>query len=78
MGWALSPPGPNAVHLCVDMQNLFTPRGPWPRLGWKKLYSSFARLAAHSPKRTVFTRFIPPANASEANYRSGTMSRVTG
>ena len=66
MGSSLSPPGPNAVHLCVDMQNLFTSRGPWPTPRMEKALPSVARLAAHSPERTVFTRFIPPASASGA------------
>jgi nicotinamidase-related amidase len=66
MGSSLSPPGPNAVHLCVDMQNLFAPGGPWPTPWMEKALPSVAQLAAHSPERTVFTRFIPPASASEA------------
>jgi nicotinamidase-related amidase len=33
----------------------------------EKTLPSVARLAAHAPARTLFTRFIPPANASEAN-----------
>ena len=84
MGSSLSPPGPNAVHLCVDMQNLFAPGGPWPTPWMEKALPSVAQLAAHSPERTVFTRFIPPASASEAGgmwheyYKSGRMSRETG
>ena len=66
MGSSLSPPGPNAVHLCVDMQNLFAPGGPWPTPWMEKALPSIARLTAHSPERTVFTRFIPPASASDA------------
>ena len=83
-GLVLSPPGPNAVHLCVDMQNLFAPGGPWPTPWMEKALPSVAQLAAHSPERTVFTRFIPPASASEAGgmwheyYKSGRMSRETG
>jgi nicotinamidase-related amidase len=67
MGSALTPPGPNAVHLCIDMQNLFAPGGPWPTPWMEKALPSIAQLAAHSPERTVFTRFIPPASASDAN-----------
>ena len=66
MGSSLSPPGPNAVHLCVDIQNLFAPGGPWPTPWMEKALPSVARLTAHSPERTVFTRFIPPASASGA------------
>ena len=65
MGSSLSPPGPNAVHLCIDLQNLFAPGGPWPTPWMEKALPSIARLATHSPERTVFTRFIPPASASD-------------
>lgn len=67
MGSAQTPPGPNAVHLCIDMQNLFAPGGPWATPWMEKALPNIKGLAAHAPERTVFTRFIPPANASEAN-----------
>ena len=54
------------MHLCVDMQNLFAPGGPWPTPWMEKALPSIARLTAHSPERTVFTRFIPPASVSDA------------
>jgi len=83
MGSSLSPPGPNAVHLCVDMQNLFTSRGPWPTPRMEKALPSVARLAAHSPERTVFTRFYS-ARKRLGRWRhvaritkGGTMSRAT-
>lgn len=66
MGSTLSAPGPNAVHLCVDVQNLFAPGGPWATPWMEKALTSIVRLAAHAPERTVFTRFIPPAQASDA------------
>jgi nicotinamidase-related amidase len=69
MGSTQSPPGANAVHLCVDVQNLFAPGGPWATPWMEKAFPSIVRLVAHAPKRTVFTRFIPPANASEARGR---------
>jgi nicotinamidase-related amidase len=67
MGSTQTPPGANAVHLCIDMQNLFAPGGPWATPWMEKALPHIKRVAAHSPERTVFTRFIPPANASEAN-----------
>jgi nicotinamidase-related amidase len=67
MGSAISRPGPNAIHLCVDMQNLFAPDGPWPTPWMPKVLPSIVQLAAHSPERAVFTRFIPPARASDAH-----------
>jgi len=30
MGNLKAPPGPDAVHLCLDIQLLFGPQGPWP------------------------------------------------
>jgi nicotinamidase-related amidase len=66
MGSTFSPPGPNAVHLCIDVQNLFAPGGPWATPWMEKTLPSIAKLAAHAPQRTVFTRFIPPAKASDA------------
>jgi nicotinamidase-related amidase len=84
MGSALTPPGPNAVHLCIDTQNLFAPGDPWATPWMEKALPSIKHLAAHAPERTVFTPFIPPANASEANgswrayyTRSGAPSRGT-
>jgi nicotinamidase-related amidase len=49
------------------MQNLFAPGGPWATPWMEKALPSIKRLAGHAPERTVFTRFIPPADASEAN-----------
>jgi nicotinamidase-related amidase len=66
MGSTVSPPGPNAVHLCIDVQNLFAPGGPWATPWMEKALPSIIRLVAHAPDRTVFTRFIPPAKVSEA------------
>jgi nicotinamidase-related amidase len=57
MGQLIAPVGPNAVHLCVDMQNLFAPGGLLPAI---------EQLAGHAPARTVFSRFIPPASAEAA------------
>jgi nicotinamidase-related amidase len=66
MGSLLVPPGPNAVHLCVDMQNLFAPDGPWSTPWMENSLPSVVRLTSHAPERTVFTRFIPPRSAVDA------------
>ena len=58
-GLVHGPPG-NAVHLCVDMQRLFGPEGPWPTPWMPRVLPVVARLAAQHPARTLFTRFIPP------------------
>lgn len=62
MGDALNagPLGPRTVHVCLDMQRLFAPGGPWPTPWAPRILPAVAELAAHMPERTVFTRFLPP------------------
>ncbi len=57
--------GPRAVHLCVDMQQLFAPGGPWPTPWAPRILPLIVELAARAPERTLFSRFIPP-HAPEA------------
>jgi nicotinamidase-related amidase len=66
MGKLLSPPGANAVHLCIDMQNLFAPGAPWATPWMERVLPVTVQLAIPAPQRTVFTRFIPPQNKEEA------------
>jgi len=54
------PLGAGAIHLCVDMQRLFAPGGPWPTPWAARILPAVVALAAHAPARTVFSRFIPP------------------
>lgn len=56
----LKPLTARTVHLCVDMQRLFAPGGPWPTPWMERVLPVVARLAERHPDRTVFTRFIPP------------------
>jgi nicotinamidase-related amidase len=49
-----------SVHLCVDMQRIFSADGPWPAPWMEKVLPVVATLAGRHPGRTVFTRFIPP------------------
>jgi nicotinamidase-related amidase len=49
-----------SVHLCLDMQLLFSSAGPWPTPWMERVLPVIAALAARHPERTVFTRFIPP------------------
>jgi nicotinamidase-related amidase len=56
----------HAVHLCLDMQRLFGPGGPWFTPWMERVVPAVARLAGHVPARTIFTRFVPPARADEA------------
>lgn len=57
--------GPHAVHLCVDMQQLFAPGGPWPTPWAPRILPLIVELAGRAPHRTLFSRFIPP-HAPEA------------
>lgn len=49
-----------SVHLCIDMQRVFSAEGPWATPWMTKVLPVAARLAGRYPERTVFTRFIPP------------------
>lgn len=49
-----------SIHLCVDMQRLFSAEGPWPTPWMNKVLPVVVALAERYPERTVFTRFIPP------------------
>lgn len=48
-----------AVHLCLDMQRLFSPGGPWPTPWMVNSLPNIAAVAERFAGRTVFTRFIP-------------------
>lgn len=62
----------NAVHLCLDMQNLFAAGGIWQTPWMERVLPGIVSLAEAKPKRTVFTRFIPPL---EAAHRPGQWQR---
>src|SRR3984885_16297933 len=49
-----------SVHVCVDMQRIFSDDGPWPTPWMNRVFPIIASLASRHPERTVFTRFIPP------------------
>jgi nicotinamidase-related amidase len=53
------------VHLCVDMQRIFSPEGPWATPWMERVLPVVADLAARHPERTVFTRFITPQRAND-------------
>lgn len=59
-GLRFGPVNPGAVHLCVDMQRLFTREGPWPTPWMDRVLPVVARMVEVRPQQTVFTRFIPP------------------
>lgn len=59
------PLGENCLHICVDMQQLFAPDGPWAVPWAEKVLPAIEELAAKHPHRTLFTRFIPASRPSE-------------
>lgn len=59
------PLGSACLHLCVDMQRLFAPGGPWAVPWAMKVLPAIEELAARHPGRTVFTRFIPAARPGQ-------------
>jgi nicotinamidase-related amidase len=65
-GLRFGPLGPNAVHLCVDMQTLFAERTDWHVPWLERVLPSVARIAEARRARTVFTRFVPPARPEDA------------
>jgi nicotinamidase-related amidase len=54
-----------AVHLCIDMQRLFAPGGPWATPWMERVLPKVVRLVERAPERTVFTRFLTPQTADE-------------
>lgn len=62
------PNGPldaSAVHLCVDMQNLFARETDWHTPWLARVLPDVRRLAERHPERTIFTRFIPAERPGE-------------
>lgn len=49
-----------SVHLCVDMQRLFAPDGPWPTPWMERVLPAITAISERHAAETVFTRFIPP------------------
>lgn len=55
------PLGEGCLHLCVDMQRLFAPGGPWETPWAQKVLPAIEELTARHARQTLFTRFIPAA-----------------
>ena len=71
-GLVHGPLGGNCLHICVDMQLLFAPGGPWAVPRMEKVLPAIIELVAKHPERTLFSRFIPAERPGEA---PGTWSR---
>jgi nicotinamidase-related amidase len=64
-GLIYGPLGETSLHLCVDMQRLFAPGGPWGVPWGVKVLPAIEELTARHPRRTLFTRFIPADRPGE-------------
>ena len=54
-------------HLCVDMQRMFAEDTPWYVPWMDRVREPVATLSAARPAETIFTRFVPPRQASDAS-----------
>lgn len=66
LGLRFGPIGENAVHLCVDMQCLFTGSSPWAMPWFERVLPNVCMLVEQQPSHTVFTRFIPPLSPEKS------------
>jgi nicotinamidase-related amidase len=53
------------VHLCVDMQRLFSAEGLWATPWLEPTLPAVVEISRRHAARTVFTRFIPPTRPEE-------------
>jgi nicotinamidase-related amidase len=65
MGQLTRPLTNTARHLCIDMQRLFSVDGPWPTPWMTRVLPVVEALVERAPRRTIFTRFIPPERADQ-------------
>ena len=56
---------PRTVHLCIDMQRIFSSDGPWATPWMERVLPVVLAISHRFPERTVFTRFITPQRASD-------------
>jgi nicotinamidase-related amidase len=55
----------DAVHLSIDMQNIFAPGGVWETPWMERVLPSIVEITARHTTRTIFTRFITPLHAED-------------
>jgi nicotinamidase-related amidase len=58
-------PVANAVHLCIDMQNIFARGGVWETPWMERVLPAIVDITARYTARTIFTRFITPLQAED-------------
>jgi len=55
----------DAVHLSIDMQNIFAPGGLWETPWMERVLPLIVGITAQYAARTVFTRFITPLHPDD-------------
>ena len=55
----------DAVHLCIDMQRIFSKGGVWETPWMERVLPVVAEIAARYKERTIFTRFITPQTPAD-------------
>jgi nicotinamidase-related amidase len=71
----LPEPITDAVHLSIDMQNIFARGGVWETPWMERVLPTVVEIAGRYAARTVFTRFITPMNPTD---RPGRWRRYFG
>ena len=75
----------NAVHLCIDMQNIFARGSIWETPWMERVLPAIVGVCDRYAARTVFTRFITPLHAGDrpgrwrryfTKWESATRSRL--
>jgi nicotinamidase-related amidase len=56
---------PQLAHLCIDMQRMFNEETAWNVPWMASVSDQVEELAERFTAETVFTRFVPPPNASQ-------------
>lgn len=59
-------PGPNFIHICVDVQNVFARETEWWAPWLARVLPTIEAISDRYSDRTIFTRFIPPRTPEEA------------
>lgn len=57
----------SCVHVCVDMQRLFSEPTEWTTPWMDRVLPGVVALVEHRPAQTVFTRFIPAKEPGEGH-----------
>lgn len=59
--------GMNWIHLCIDMQRMFAEETPWHVPWMHRVSPQIHDLVKRHAKRTIFTRFVPPRQATDVD-----------